>query len=101
MDAKKWNELKNGRFCVGEKVDGVYFEILFKLERDRDGDKEIVITDVAKTIGGSCIILPEEEVDANKQFYVDIVAEDLRKEDEYDKAIADTDRSVYGNGGLC
>lgn len=101
MDSKKWNELKKGRFCVGEKVDVVYFEILFNLERDRDGDKEIIITEVAKFIGKTCVILPEEEVDANKQFYIDIVAEDLRKEDEYDKAIADTDRSVYGDGGLC
>lgn len=103
MDSKKWNDIKKGRFCVCEKdqlVDDMYLEIIFNIERDSDGEKEIVVTDVAKFIGKECVILPEEGVEANKQFFIDIVAEDLRKEDEYDKAIAETDRSVYGNGGL-
>lgn len=101
MDSKKWNDLKKGRFCVTEKVDDVYFDILFNIERDRDGDKEIIITDVAKFIGKECVILPEEEVEANKQFFIDIVAEDLRKEDEYDAMQRETDVTVWGDNGLC
>lgn len=81
MDAKKWEQIKKGRFCVCYHDVQVTFEILFNIEQ-RYMDKWIKITDVAKFIGKACIIISEDEIEANKKFYLDIVANDLWQESD-------------------
>jgi hypothetical protein len=96
MDKKEWQKKTRGEWVVDHKDGDVRFEILF--DRDPD-DNTLRVTDVAKFIGGMCVIVSDEEVDANREYYTEIVEVDYAEEMAYEETSVPAWEDI--RGGCC